>query len=174
MVRYGWRMRAAITKLLGATIVAGGVAMALTACSGDDSAQSDAPSTSSAQAVAEETSAATPSATGSAAVQNSNAPAVPGPSLPPATSIPESKLLPGVDGARCDTVNGPDGALQVIILEGSSIDCAVAMPIAEDYAPMIATGKPQQVQGWDCGPSQTRGVLSSCTKGADTISFSIE
>ena len=148
--------------------------MALTACSDDDSAQSDDSASSSAPAAASATSVTTPSSTGSAAVQNSNAPAVPGPSLPPATSIPESKLLPGLDGARCDTVNGPDGALHVIVLEGSSIDCSVAMPIAAEYAPMIATGKPQQVQGWDCGPAQTRGVLSSCTKGADTIAFSIE
>ena len=145
--------------------------MALTACSGDDSAQSDDSTAGSASAATTDTSAAPASQTGIAVSQNSNAPAVPGPSLPPATSIPESKLLPDLDGTRCDTVNGPDGTLQVIILDDSSIDCAAAMPIAKEYAPMIATGKPQQVQGWDCGPSQTSGVLSNCTKDATRSPF---
>ncbi|HEY9316082.1 hypothetical protein [Williamsia sp.] len=167
-------MRAATPRLLGAAVVAGALAVCLVACS-DDSAQSDGTTSASpGQSVATDTSAAPPSKTDSPVSQNSNAPAVPGPSLPPATSIPESKLLPALGGTRCDTVNGPDGTLHVVILGDGSIDCAVAMPIAKAYSPMIATGKTQQVQGWDCGPSQTRGVLSRCTMGADTIAFSIE
>ncbi len=169
-VRYGWRMRAAISRLLGAAVVAGALAVSLSACSGD-SAQSDGTTSTQPQSVATD---ATPTKTGSTVSQNSNAPAVPGPSLPPATSIPESKRLPDLGGTRCDTVNGPDGTLHVVILGDGSIDCAVAMKIAKEYAPMIATGKAQQVHGWDCGPSQTRGVLSRCIMGTDTIAFSIE
>lgn len=88
--------------------------------------------------------------------------------------MPDSKKLPRVEGARCETVNGPDGALHVIIFPGGSVDCGVVMPIAKEYSPKIATGSPQQVNGWDCGPSQTRGVLSRCTKGNDAFGFSIE
>lgn len=45
------------------------------------------------------------------------------------------------------------------------------MPVAQAYAPSIASGSPQTVQGWECGPSQTRGVLSRCTRGDDTFGF---
>ncbi len=143
---------------------------ALAACGGDDSTASVTPSAASQSTPAQSVD----TSTRTAASENSNAPAVPGPSLPPATSVPDSKKLPDVEGTRCETVNGPDGALQVIIFPGGSVDCAVVMPIAKEYSPKIATGSPQQIAGWDCGPSQTRGVLSRCTKGSDAFGFSIE
>jgi hypothetical protein len=147
--------------------IAVGAAGMLAACGGDDSTASQnspsAPGSTdmSASSTADESSA---TSAPTSATENSNAPAVPGPSLPPATSIPESKRLPSVEGVRCETVNGPDGALQVVIFTGSNVDCPAVMPVAKAYGPKIATGAPQQVSGWDCGPSQTRGVLSDAQK----------
>ncbi|WP_143696025.1 hypothetical protein [Williamsia sp. 1138] len=164
-------MRTRLPRFVGSALMVGGLVTALTACGGDDSTASETPSDTSPPASAATTD---PSPSRTASAENSNAPAVPGPSLPPATSIPDSKKLPDVEGTRCETVNGPDGALHVIIFPGGSVDCAVVMPIAKEYGPKIATGSPQQVSGWDCGPSQTRGVLSRCTKGSDAFGFSIE
>ncbi|PHV68870.1 hypothetical protein CSW57_01140 [Williamsia muralis] len=158
--------------------MATGAVVTLAACGGDDSTASGNSSTapSSGNASIGSSSPAESGATSSrtTSTENSNAPAVPGPSLPPATSIPDSKRLPAIEGARCETVNGPDGALQVVIFAGSNVDCAAVMPVAKEYGPKIATGTPQQVSGWECGPSQTRGVLSRCTRGSDAFGFAIE
>jgi hypothetical protein len=64
----------------------------------------------------------------------------------------------------CGTTKGPDGALRILILDGD-LDCGTAKKVATEYGPKIATGAPQQVSGWDCGPSETTGILASCTKG---------
>ncbi|ETD33148.1 hypothetical protein [Williamsia sp. D3] len=171
-------MRTALLRLAGPLVIATGAVVTLSACGGDNSTAPGNSSTaqSSGSAATGSSSPAEPGSTSSRtpSTENSNAPAVPGPSLPPATSIPDSKRLPAIEGVRCETVNGPDGALQVVIFAGSGVDCAAVMPVAKEYGPKIATGTPQQVSGWDCGPSQTRGVLSRCTRGSDAFGFAIE
>ena len=102
---------------------------------------------------------------------NPSAQTVPGPRLPSATSVPPSKEAPTVGGARCDTVNGPDGALRVVVFPGGSADCGAVMPVARTFGPLIYTGRNQDVDGWNCGPSQTTGVLAKCTKGSDSFGF---
>ena len=97
--------------------------------------------------------------------------AVPGPRLPSATSVPPSKEGPSIEGTRCDTANGPEGALRVVIFPGGSADCGAVMPVARTFGPLISTGRNQDVDGWSCGPSQTTGVLAKCTKGSDAFGF---
>lgn len=171
-------MRTASLRLAGPLVIATSAALTLGSCGGDDSTASGTSSAapSSGSAAIGSSFPADPDATSSStpSTENSNAPAVPGPSLPPATSIPDSKRLPAIDGVRCETVNGPDGALQVVIFTGGSVDCATVMPVAREYGPKIATGIPQQVRGWQCSPSQTRGVLSRCTRGSDAFGFAVE
>ncbi|GGF19316.1 hypothetical protein [Williamsia phyllosphaerae] len=98
-----------------------------------------------------------------------SAEAVPGPQLPPAASVPPSKQAPNIAGARCDTANGPEGPLRVVVFPGGSAGCGVVMPVAKKYGPLISTGRNQTVDGWDCGPSQTAGVLAKCTRGSDSF-----
>ncbi|MBJ7291411.1 hypothetical protein [Williamsia sp.] len=98
-----------------------------------------------------------------------NAEAVPGPQLPPATAVPPSKQGPNIVGTRCDTANGPEGALRVVVFPGGSAGCDVVMPVAKKYGPMISTGRNQTVDGWSCGPSQSAGVLAKCTRGSDSF-----
>lgn len=98
-----------------------------------------------------------------------NAEAVPGPQLPAATAVPPSKQGPNIVGTRCDTANGPEGALRVVVFPDGSAGCGVVMPVARKYGPMISTGRNQTVDGWNCGPSQTAGVLAKCTRGSDSF-----
>lgn len=102
---------------------------------------------------------------------NPSAQTVPGPQLPSATSVPPSKEAPTIGGTRCDTVNGPDGALRVVVFPGGSADCGTVMPVARDFGPLISAGRDQDVDGWSCGLSQTTGVLARCTRGADAFGF---
>ncbi|GAA2058168.1 hypothetical protein [Williamsia deligens] len=120
--------------------------------------------TASSPASAESTAIEAPTST------DPSAQAVPGPRLPAATSIPASKEEPTVDGTRCDTANGPEGALRVVILSGAT-DCGTVMPVARRFGPLISTGRNQDVGGWSCGPSQTTGVLAKCTRGDAAFGF---
>ena len=117
-----------------------------------------------------------PAPTSSSAVEtptstDPSAQTVPGPRLPAATSVPPSKEGPSIEGTRCDTANGPEGALRVVIFPGGSADCGAVMPVARTFGPLISTGRNQDVDGWSCGPSQTTGVLAKCTKGSDSFGF---
>ncbi|MBT0567390.1 hypothetical protein [Williamsia sp. CHRR-6] len=96
---------------------------------------------------------------------------VPGPNLPPAQNVPPGKQAPVIAGIRCDTANGPEGALRVIVFPGSRVGCAVVMPVARSYGPLISTGRPQQVAGWSCDLSSTPGVLARCARGGDSFGF---
>ncbi|MGU3290973.1 hypothetical protein [Williamsia sp. M5A3_1d] len=165
------RVRAAVM------IAAAAATVGLAACG--DSGDTTASGSSSVAA----TSASDPSATGSASAPSEaidpNAPtstdpsatAVPGPRLPAATSIPPSKAAPEIAGTRCDTANGPEGALRVVIFPGGSVDCGTVMPVARTYGPTISTGRNRTVDGWSCGPSQTAGVLARCTRGESSFGF---
>ncbi len=112
-----------------------------------------------------------------AAVASSTAPAaastsavtVAGPKpAPPPASIPAEKETSVVSGTQCGLTKGPDGALTIVILEGS-VTCDTAKKIAADYGPKIATGTEQKVSDWTCGPTQTTGVLAKCVKGSDAF-----
>lgn len=94
-------------------------------------------------------------------------PVVGGPS-PESTSASETAERTPDD---CGMTGGPDGALHVR-LAGGDISCETAMQIAREYSPLIATGQPQTVSGWNCGPSaQLPGELARCTKDGQVIAF---
>ncbi len=169
-----WRTAALVSATAAITIGLG-------ACGDSDSTATGGVGPSSASS-----SGATTSAAGSATPSGSTAPtidpdapsttdpnaeAVPGPQLPPATAVPPSKRGPNIVGARCDTANGPEGALRVVIFPGGSAGCPTVMPVAKKYGPMISSGRDQTVDGWNCGPSQTPGVLAKCARGADSFGF---
>lgn len=157
-------------------IAAATAALGLAACgdSGDTTAQS-----SSTTAAPDASGSATGGSDASGAAVDPNAPtttdpsatAVPGPRLPAATSVPPSKAAPSIAGTRCDTANGPEGALRVVIFPGGSVDCGTVMPVARTYGPTISTGRNRTVDGWSCGPSQTTGVLARCTRGESSFGF---
>ena len=93
--------------------------------------------------------------------ENPSASVVGGPKpASPTTSVEDDHA----DTTQCGSTKGPDGALRILILDGD-LDCGTAQEIATAYGPKIATGQPQQVSGWVCGPSETAGILATCTKG---------
>ncbi|WP_299569096.1 hypothetical protein [uncultured Williamsia sp.] len=151
-----------------AVAVVGG-ALLLGGCGADSG---DVAGTVSSTAGTATTAATSPSSVSDAPTSTDpSATAVPGPRLPAATSVPASKEGPAIAGTRCDTANGPEGALRVVIFPGGSADCGAVMPVARTFGPLIATGRDQDVDGWSCGPSQTTGVLAKCTKGSDSFGF---
>ncbi|MGJ0118936.1 hypothetical protein ACQ7HM_07000 [Williamsia sp. MIQD14] len=166
------RVRAAVV-----TVAAAAVTLGLAACGDGDTTSSG--SSSVAANSASNPSAGTSGGSDSSAAIDPNAPAttdpsataVPGPRLPAATSIPPSKAAPSIEGTRCDTANGPEGALRVVIFPGGSVDCGTVMPVARAYGPTISTGRNRTVDGWSCGPSQTTGVLARCTRGESSFGF---
>lgn len=76
------------------------------------------------------------------------------------------------DEKNCGMTGGPDGALHVRLAAGD-VTCKTAMSIAKDYSPLIATGKPQTVSGWNCGPSSEENELARCTKDGQAIAFTV-
>ena len=159
---------------------AAALTVALGACGDSDSSTASGGGSSSAADTSNAPAASQPgssSASGPTIDPNApettdpNAEAVPGPQLPPATAVPPSKQSPNIEGTRCDTANGPEGALRVVVFPGGSAGCGVVMPVAKKYGPMISTGRNQTVDGWNCGPSQTAGVLAKCTRGSDSFGF---
>lgn len=141
------RSRDRILLAVSGTVV--GAALLLTAC-GSEQESASGPGTASEPA-------------------DSTSPVVVGGPRPesPATSVPE-ETEPGTQ--QCGKISGPDGALRVLIVSGS-LNCSTAMELAKEYGPKIATGEPQTVNGWKCGPSQTTGVLASCTKDDAEVTF---
>ncbi|WP_059037136.1 hypothetical protein [Gordonia desulfuricans] len=134
--------------------VAGAAALTLAAC-GSEQESSSAESAPSASAPV-------------GAGPSGSAPVVAG----PRPASPTRSVSDTVAASRevCGTTPGPDGALRVIILEGST-SCTDAKALAEAYGPKIATGAPQTVDGWDCEPSSQAGFLSTCTKDGATVGF---
>ncbi|MCF8587413.1 hypothetical protein [Gordonia liuliyuniae] len=143
------------TMKLAATAVLGlSIALSAAAC-GDEQ---EAPNAESS------TTVATPPS-------DRSVPVVPGPkprsSTPPTSESPETATG---DGQSCGSAKGPDGALQIRVVEGD-VSCETATGIAKEYSPLIATGQPQDVNGWDCGPSTTAGELARCTKDSQAFAF---
>ncbi|HEY5853451.1 MAG TPA: hypothetical protein VIW24_05185 [Aldersonia sp.] len=91
-----------------------------------------------------------------------------GPASEAATHTPDSADTP------CETVRGPEGALRVVVFDGSEVGCAEVMPVATSYGQYLATGEPHSIDGWDCGPSQAPRVLVTCTRGTDAFGFVVE
>lgn len=105
--------------------------------------------------------------------ENLSAPVVAGPKpgSATATSSAADDTADAAAGERsCGTTAGPDGALRILV-STDDVTCEQATALATEYGPKIATGQPQTVNGWDCGPSQQSGVLASCSKGDAIISF---
>ncbi|WAC57890.1 hypothetical protein [Gordonia sp. SL306] len=124
-------------------VLAGFAGVVLAACGGEQEATSSS-----------ETSAATIS-------ENPNASVVGGPKpVSPTTSVADDHA----GHTQCGTTKGPDGSLRILILQGD-LSCDTAQQVATQYSPKIATGQPQRVSGWQCGPSETAGILASCSKG---------
>lgn len=88
-------------------------------------------------------------------------------------SPPPTTRSTTADDKECGMTGGPDGALHVR-LAGGDVTCETAMSIAKEYSPLIASGKTQTVSGWTCGPSDTSGELSRCTKDDQVIAFSVQ
>ncbi|GAB2638257.1 hypothetical protein GCM10027169_02740 [Gordonia jinhuaensis] len=154
---------------VGLVAAVGGGALALSACGDDSTASAPATSTAAAPATSAATTTDAPGAP-SAAPDRDDATTVAGPRLPPATSIPASRQSPTIAGRRCGEAGGPEGALRVVIVEGTAT-CAQVMPVARAFGPRIALARNETVDGWQCGPSETVGVLANCSRGDDTFGF---
>lgn len=136
-------------KLLSSAAVTGAIALAMVGCGSEQQAT--------------DTSSAT------AATSSPAASTVAGPKpAPPPSSIPAEKQTSVVAGTQCGLTKGPDGALTIVILDGN-VSCDTAKAVAKEYGPKIATGASHTVSGWDCGPTQTVGVLAKCVKGTDAF-----
>lgn len=144
---------------MSAFISATALVLALTACGTEEEAAGP-PSPTSEQAPA----SGPPE---SQAPLSSDAPAVGGPQHPSPAS--DAETTPPADN-ECGTTSGPDGALRIVV-HGGGISCDEAKELADEYSPMIATGQPQSVQGWECGPSTTPGEMALCSKDGAEIGF---
>ncbi len=136
-----------------AVVFAGALAAGLTACGN----QQEAPTITS--------GVVTPPA-------DRSVPVVAGPN-PARTSTASSTTSTAADDKHCGAAKGPDGALEVHLVDGD-VTCETAMSIAKEYSPLIATGKPQTVSGWNCGPSTAAGELARCTKGDQVFAFTVD
>lgn len=141
-----------IAKYLSSAVVAGAVCLTFAACGSEEQAgESSAPAASS------------------AVTANPDASTVAGPKpAAPPSSIPVERQTSVVAGTQCGLTKGPDGALTIVILDGT-VTCDVAKTVATVYGPKIATGTEQKISGWTCGPTQTAGVLAKCVKGDDAF-----
>ncbi|EGD53353.1 hypothetical protein [Gordonia neofelifaecis] len=142
-------MKLAATALLGCSI-----ALAATACGSENEAASGTDQAS--------VTAATPPA-------DRSVPVVGGPK-PKSSAADETTDETTANDKTCGATKGPDGALQIHIVAGD-LSCDTAKDIAKEYGPLIATGTPQTVSGWDCGPSTTVGELARCTKGSQAFAL---
>ncbi|MDF0530473.1 hypothetical protein P0W64_13070 [Tsukamurella sp. 8F] len=91
----------------------------------------------------------------------------------PATSAPQAtstasaapSAAPGKPARLCGTARGPEGPLDVNVLQGSKpVECTEVMPIATAFGPKIASAKPATIDGWKCGMGKVPGMLGTCTK----------
>ncbi|MBM7368308.1 hypothetical protein [Gordonia hydrophobica] len=105
---------------------------------------------------------------------DSSVPVVGGPKPRSSTTAVQTDESTTSDGDKtCGATKGPDGALYIHIVEGD-LTCDVAKSIAKEYGPLIATGAPQTVSGWDCGPSNTAGEMARCTKGSQAFALMVQ
>ncbi|GAB20148.1 hypothetical protein GOEFS_106_00440 [Gordonia effusa NBRC 100432] len=144
-----------VAKFLSSALAVGALCVVAAGCGSEEQA-TDSSTTTSAP------SAQTTTSSTAASTVGGRKPA------PPPSSIPAERQTPVVAGAQCGLTKGPDGALTIVILDGK-VTCDTAKKIAGEYGPKIATGTNQTVSGWDCGPTQTAGVLAKCVKGDDAF-----
>lgn len=146
-------------KLAATTLFGISLAFAATACGSESEAPSD-PNTPA-------TSAQAPSG-------NSSVPVVAGPKPRSTTAAASTGEATTEDGTKtCGATKGPDGALYIHVVQGD-IGCDTARTIADEYGPLIATGKPQTISGWDCGPATNPGELARCSKGSQAFSLMVQ
>ncbi|WP_026919720.1 hypothetical protein [Gordonia shandongensis] len=88
------------------------------------------------------------------------------------STAPTSESTTDAGQKTCGATGGPDGALQIHVVSGD-LDCDTARTIAKEYGPLIATGEPQSVSGWECGPSEESGEMSRCTRGGQAFALMI-
>ncbi|GED96480.1 hypothetical protein [Gordonia crocea] len=153
-----------ITRATGTAVVLGAAGLVLFGCGTDDTT---APSDTSGSPAATSAPASSTDKSGVAVVPGPNPSKVGSP-----TSIPADRQVPDVPGTKCGATRGPDGALELVILKGK-IRCDTAKKVADEYGPMIASGRKQTVQGWTCGPSASENILAACAKGEDTFVFQL-
>ncbi|ALG83444.1 hypothetical protein [Gordonia phthalatica] len=148
-------MKLAATVLFGASI-----ALAGTACGSENEAASPGADTAASEV-------STP------ATNDPSVPVVPGPKPKTTTSDEPTETVSADGNKTCGATKGPDGALYIHIVEGN-LTCDVAKSIAKEYGPLIATGAPQTVSGWDCGPSTTAGEMARCTKDGSAFALMVQ
>ncbi|MDR2280111.1 MAG: hypothetical protein LBE07_04545 [Gordonia sp. (in: high G+C Gram-positive bacteria)] len=135
------------TMKLAATAVLGLALAGTVAACGDETAAPSAESTSATAVVTPPT--------------DRSVPVVPGRKPTSATATTPDSSTPD-DAKSCGPAKGPDGALQIHLVEGD-VTCSTAKAIAKEYSPLIATGQKQKVRDWECGPSTVTGELARCT-----------
>ncbi|GAA3037264.1 hypothetical protein GCM10010528_17370 [Gordonia defluvii] len=157
-----------IARVVGTAATAGVAAVVLLGCGSNDSPTPAAASaTSAASATASSSLPSAPTESGVAVVPGPN----PAQVAPPA-SVPADRHIPDVPGTKCGATRGPDGALELVVLQGK-VDCGTAKKVAHEYGPMIASGQKQTVDGWTCGPSTAENILAACAKGDDAFVFQL-
>lgn len=145
-------------KLTAATLFAFSIALTTAACGTENQAATDSSSA---------VSGVTPPS-------DASVPVVAGPKPKTSASPEPTGESVSADGTKtCGATKGPDGALYIHIVDGD-LSCDTAKTIAKEYGPLIATGAPQTVSGWDCGPSDTAGELARCTKGSQAFALMVQ
>ncbi|MBB4133801.1 hypothetical protein [Gordonia humi] len=143
-------------KLAATTVLGLSLALTAAACGDEQEAPSAEPSAS--------TTVATPPS-------DRSVPVVPGPKPKTGSTTTTHETETSTDDAKtCGATKGPDGALQIHLVEGD-VTCDTAKAIAKEYGPLIATGQPQDVKGWNCGPSTTLGELARCTMDSQAFAL---
>ena len=79
-------------------------------------------------------------------------------------------VLPG--GGQLVLADGQT-SVEIHVVQGD-VSCDTAKTIANEYGPLIATGKAQTVSGWDCGPATNPGELARCSKGSQAFSLMVQ
>ncbi|MFT4201827.1 hypothetical protein [Gordonia sp. (in: high G+C Gram-positive bacteria)] len=160
-----------ITRALGTAAIIGAAGFTVLACAQAQDHSGTSSSTAS-DSTTSATSTSSSTARPSTSTDANGIPIEPGPNLPPATSIPADRVVPDVPGTKCGATQGPDGALELVILKGS-IKCDTAKKVAAEYGPKIATGQQQMIQGWTCGPSNGENILAACAKDSNAFVFQL-
>ncbi|QKT05972.1 hypothetical protein HUN08_01275 [Gordonia sp. X0973] len=156
-----------ITRLVGTAAVIGATGLTVLACATDgNDATNSAASSAGATASSSDASPSASTDNGIAVVPGPN------PNNSGPTSIPAERVVPDVPGTKCGPAQGPDGALELVILKGN-VSCDTAKGVAKEYGPLIATGQKQDVKGWTCGPSDAENILAACAKGDDAFVFQL-
>lgn len=149
-----------LRSLAAAVLAAGVLALPLTACT-DSSTAEHTPDAGAHDGTTPSLEVSTPA--------NPSVPTVAGPSPVPNPDVPET--APAEALRSCGQTAGPDGALQVHVMEGD-ISCDDVADVLDGYdARMRTTGADHDVDGWTCGPARVEGELFRCAKDGTIIAL---